>query len=142
MVGHNHSDNVVCTYEVPMIVTTNLEGGVYTDTVNRTGHHYTLETTFDAVLADYDAHRLHLIRIGSGSNRTVNGNVITIRIGESITVEPSMGYSELIWKSNDTSVMTVGTDGTITGIGAGINAVIAFNENYEEEYWTIKVLEN
>ena len=56
--GHSHNDFVTTLGGVPCITTTNMTSG---DT-----------PTFDIVLVDYDKLIINLVRIGSGTNRTVN----------------------------------------------------------------------
>lgn len=58
MSGHTHSDNVTTIGGVPLIVTTNF-------TNNNT-------PTFDLVIVDYDNNVLKTVRVGNGSNRTVD----------------------------------------------------------------------
>lgn len=60
--GHLHADNVVTINDIPCILTTHVRANV------------DLGPTFDLVLADYTNRKVHLIRVGSGSDRVVNLN--------------------------------------------------------------------
>jgi hypothetical protein len=57
MCGHQHKDAVVTLGGVPVVMTTHMrDGGV---------------PTYDLCLANYDTNILHLVRIGTGADRTV-----------------------------------------------------------------------
>ena len=58
LTGHIHSDDVATVNTIPMVQTTHLLAGG--------------SPTFDLCLADYDANTLRLVRVGSGSSRTVS----------------------------------------------------------------------
>lgn len=58
MAGHMHQDFVTTLNGIPVIGTTNFTN----DNV----------PTYDLVLADYDDRKVHLVRVGTGSDRTVN----------------------------------------------------------------------
>lgn len=64
--GHKHRDLTYILNDVVVIVTTRL-------------HETAGIVTFDLVMVDYDAEKIHMVRVGSGSNRTislVDGSVI------------------------------------------------------------------
>lgn len=140
LAGHNHGDGVSGKYEIPLVIITNLQGGTYADPINRTGHYYALESSFDNCLCDYANNRMYMIRVGGGYNRTVNSTVNTVAVGSYISLTPSLEYTELIWQSGDSEVATVDAFGNITGVAAGITRIKATSENLEEEYWIVKVV--
>lgn len=55
--GHTHEDKVMVVNEIPVVVTTNMRNGN--------------TPTFDLCMADYTNRKLHMVRVGSGENRTV-----------------------------------------------------------------------
>ena len=55
--GHAHEDKVMVVNEIPVVVTTNMRNGN--------------TPTFDLCMADYTNRKLHMVRVGSGENRTV-----------------------------------------------------------------------
>ena len=58
MAGHTHEDYTTTVNGIPTAITTNLrEGGI---------------PTFDLCLADYNNNKLHLVRVGTGENRTID----------------------------------------------------------------------
>lgn len=58
LAGHSHSDFNITVGGVPCVGTLNLQSGEV--------------PTFDLVCADYDNSKLYLIRVGTGSNRTID----------------------------------------------------------------------
>ena len=55
--GHTHADHNVTLYDIPCILSADVR------------HDESVGSTFDLVLVDYDNSKIHLIRVGSGSNR-------------------------------------------------------------------------
>lgn len=60
LAGHSHKDANTTVNNIPCIMTTNAYASSWT------------EPTFDLVLADYARRKLHCVRVGSGSSRTIN----------------------------------------------------------------------
>ena len=58
MCGHAHKDYIETIGGIPCIITTKLKDSS--------------TPTFDLCLADYDNNKLHLIRVGSGEDRTID----------------------------------------------------------------------
>ena len=61
LAGHAHLDMDFVQNTIPVVLTTNL----FNDEVAGT-----TEPTYDLVLADYGANKLHCVRVGTGSSRT------------------------------------------------------------------------
>ena len=144
IVGHNHADIIDTVYDIPIIVTTNLEGGFYGDRINYENHNYALIPTFDACLADYDNHTINMIRVGAGVNRMVHTIPFEVTVGNTIELTPNLS-GEITWyresdssSGEDPEVLSV-VNGVVTGIIDGNGGVRAVNGDGEEEYWIIKV---
>ena len=58
MAGHTHGDCIATVNSIPTVITTHLRDGDI--------------PTFDMCLVDYDSGKLHMVRVGTGENRTVD----------------------------------------------------------------------
>jgi hypothetical protein len=132
--GHTHFDYVDTTGEVPIISTTNLEGGhlVNGEIV------YDLVPTFDCCMNDLDNSALYMTRVGAGSSRIVNCTKQDVSAGSSITLTSKLSGT-VTWQTRNSSIATV-SNGIVTGVASGCTGIIATNENSEEEYWIVKVV--
>ena len=59
LAGHNHADGIYSLHGIPVILTINVRSGDNAP-------------SFDLCLIDYDNRRFHMVRVGSGDDRTVN----------------------------------------------------------------------
>ena len=141
--GHQHVDIIDTFHELPVIVTTDLQGGVYSDPINYTNHRYTLLPTFDCCLGDWDNHRLYAVRVGAGVSRTINLDKTILSVGNTASLSPVIG-DITTWHAehvigNEGTFISVDENGVVTALAGGIAGVRAINEDGDEEYWTIKV---
>lgn len=133
MCGHSHWDYVDTTGEIPIVCTTNLQGG-YWDNGNKV---YSKTATFDCDLTDLDNNVLFAVRVGTGVSRIVNYAPQSVAEEDTALLTSKLSGT-LTWSSRDMSIATV-SGGTVTGVSAGIVGIIATNAAGEEEYWIIKV---
>lgn len=102
--GHEHIDASYAVNEIPVVVTTNAL--VDTDTIS-----------FDLVLADYDANKIHMVRVGSGDVREislVNGSLITTENLFNIGTTNS-DYISLYSHVTTDALVVNAKEGTLTG---------------------------
>lgn len=131
--GHTHFDYVDTTGEIPIISTTNLEGGhlVNGEVV------YDLVPTFDCCMNDIDNSALYMTRVGAGVSRIVNYSHKAVSVGGSISLTCKLSGT-ITWQTRNSNIATV-SNGTVAGVASGCVGIIATNENGEEEYWIVKV---
>lgn len=131
--GHTHFDYVDTTGEIPIISTTNLEGGhlVNGEVV------YDLVPTFDCCMNDLDNSALYMTRVGAGVSRIVNYSHKAVSVGGSISLTCKLSGT-ITWQTRNSSIATV-SNGTVAGVASGCTGIIATNESGEEEYWIVNV---
>ena len=131
--GHTHFDFVDTTNEIPIISTTNLEGGrlVGSSIV------YDLVPTFDNCIIDYGEDTLAMVRVGAGASRVIHLSPTPVPSGSSVSLDTEL-TGTVTWASNDTSIATV-SGGSVSGVASGVTGIIATDENGKREYWIIKV---
>ena len=132
--GHTHWDYVDTTDEIPIVCTTNLEGGHY-DSQNN----YVTECvpTFDCCLSDLDNTTFYMTRVGVGASRIIHYSPISCPVNGTISLTPKLPGT-LSWSSRSSSIATV-SSGTVSGVSAGVVGIISKNEVGDEEYWIVKV---
>lgn len=131
--GHTHWDYVDTSGELPIVCTTNLEGGHYS------GGSYSrsLTATFDCCLADLDNGAFYMDRVGAGISRVVNYKPIDLAVGSSIELTSNLS-GVLTWSTRDGSIASV-TDGIVAGVAPGTVGILATVSEEAEEYWIIRV---
>lgn len=101
--GHTHLDHTSTLNGIPLIATTNVKYGNV--------------STFDLCVADYDNKKLHLVRVGTGENRTIdligNSKVIETLEGAYVTSAPS--FSTYTYTETASSFFQVRKQSTIPG---------------------------
>lgn len=131
--GHTHWDYVDTTGEIPIFNTTSLQGGYWDGSTKK----YLKSATFDNCLCDLDNKTLYAVRVGAGVSRIVNYSPKSVSAGSTLSLTKKVSGT-VTWTSRDTSIATV-SNGTVTGVSAGVVGIIATNVAGEEEYWIIKV---
>lgn len=132
--GHSHFDFVDTTMELPVVCTTNLEGGVWNP--SRQDCDYNLVTTFDNMLIDFTNQKLYAVRVGSGKSRIVNFDTKILQIGQTLSLTTELSDS-VVWESLDSTKASV-SNGTVSGIDSG-NVGIKVSNDTTEEYWLIEI---
>lgn len=133
MCGHCHADYIDTSGEIPIVCTTDLQGGYWDNGEKK----YSLTATFDCDLADLDNKTLYAVRVGAGVSRIVNYSPKSVSAGSTLSLTKKVSGT-VTWTSRDTTIATV-SNGTVTGVSAGVVGIIATNAAGEEEYWIIKV---
>lgn len=133
MCGHSHWDYIDTSGEIPIVCTTDLQGG-YWDNGEKV---YSKTATFDCNLADLDNNALFAIRVGAGVSRIVNYANLSVSANGTIELTTKLPGT-VTWVSRDTSIATVAA-GTVTGVAAGVVGVVATSDTWGEEYWIVKV---
>ena len=131
--GHTHFDYVDTTGDVPIVCTTNLEGGHWVNGELV----YDLVPTFDCCMNDIDNSVLYMTRVGASVSRIINYSPKALSIGGSISLTCKLSGT-ITWQTRNSSIATV-SNGTVAGVASGCTGIIATNENGEEEYWIVKV---
>ena len=129
--GHSHYDAVTYAESgYPYIITT--DDGTYTivngvSDVIYPNHHKReqgtiTEQAFDVMHIDLSGNKWDITRIGYGKNRVINMTTITISVGGTHEITPTIELASsedsYSWWSGDTSICTV-NNGVVTGVAEG-----------------------
>lgn len=131
--GHTHFDYVDTSGEIPVICTTNLEGGCFVNGVYDT----LCVPTFDCCLADLDGFAFYMTRIGVGVSRIINYVPVEVAVSGTASLATKLNGS-VAWSSRDTAIATV-ADGVVSGVTTGVVGIVASDQDGNEEYWIINV---
>lgn len=156
--GHIHRDTQTYCEGIPLIATAcdaaygdNKQNLLGFPSLPRTGVN---EQCVDTFIIDKDKNKIDVIRIGVGYNRHFNLEQKNVSKGSSINLITSL-QGTITWVSYNASGITFSdstgwtkpndivsvSNGSIQGLKEGEAVVVAYNENYESEFWSISVVE-
>jgi hypothetical protein len=98
----------------------------------------------DGILDDYVSGQVDVVSPDDNYNSDsssvkLDKTTVTVEVGESDTVNSTGSSAVTEWSSADTSVATVDSNGTITGVGEGTTTVTAKDANGNTAKVTVKV---
>ena len=120
--GHTHRDFILNKYGFPVIIST------------RSLIDFNAPT-FDLILNDYATNTVYCERVGSGANRIIHCDLVTVDGSETLSTEYA---GTVTWETSDEAIVTV-ADGVVTAVSTGNALITAIDENGKQEAWIVAV---